>query len=905
MTSKRVLGVTLTSAVVAGYAGAAVWSAWAAPPIEQATGFGDGDGLTRYVLTADTTAGDLLAELESVPGVASAQWVDVDRALVAADGLSPERLAAVPGITDVALSTSVPVLGTVTDPLFPQYGWNLENTGSNAYGQAAVADADVDATAGWDTGTGIGRVVAVVDSGFDSDHPELAGALWTNPAERCGSADTDGNGLPGDCHGWNFYANNADIDNGSLGSHGTSVSGVVGARADNGSGSAGVAPGVSIMPLVAGGGSTVDIYLCAKAIRYAVDHGADVVNASWGGRISGPPLDALRSAIAYAEAHGVLVIAAAGNDGGDRDTSIVYPASLPEPNVVTVGSSTAADTIAGHSGYGATTVDLFAPGTRVAAPWNDGGMRLVDGTSFAAPHVAAAVALYRAVLPTASVAELKQALLAGTDRVAAFAGRSVTGGRLSLARIGAHADDTVRHAFTSMTARAGTVTPTVGISTPAGSGRYSVDVGLGMESQGEVWALSQQPVTLDGVTVPTDDAGDARFDLGAITDSDGIALSPAVELAAGRYVLTVQLYRDGEPLGRMRAAPLLVSAPESSGGDAPGGTTPGTQPGTTSPDGATPAPDSQPGTTTPGTTPPGGTTTTPPGGTTTTPPPGTPGTRPPGGTSPAPGTPPGSTPPGATIPAPGIQPGVTSPDGTTPAPGTTSPSPTPGTTPPGGTSPGGPAPGGTAPSPSTPGPTPGTTAPGGTSPGTTPSAPRTTTYPEVGPFGIASLSPNVVDTAGGTLVTITGRALPSLPTVRVGTSATATVVRSSTTSLVVRVPARTAGTYDVTVHARDGRSTVLTAALTYAVAVGSDPSGSTPGGTTPGGTAPAPSSPAPSSPAPSAPGGSTPDGGTAPDVPAAVRTGPHGERLVRSDRFSALGSIWSVNCSASCTGVAI
>ncbi|MCF6509882.1 hypothetical protein E9549_21185, partial [Blastococcus sp. MG754426] len=559
MTSKRVLGAVLSGAVVAGYAGAAVWTAWATPAVEVATGFGEGDGLTRYVLTAGASSGDLLAALAAVPGVESAQWVDDGLALVAADGLGPERLRAVPGVADVALSTSVPVLGSVTDPLFPQYGWNLENTGSNAYGQPAVADADVDATTGWDTGTGVGRVVAVIDSGFDSDHPELAGSLWTNPAERCGTADTDGNGLPGDCHGWNFYADDADIDNGSLGSHGTSVSGVVGARAGNGYGSAGVAPGVSIMPLVAGGGSTVDIYLCAKAIRYAVDHGADVINASWGGQLSGPPLEALRSAVAYAEAHGVLVVAAAGNDGGNRDTNPVYPAGLTEPNVVTVGSSTAADTVAAHSGWGATSVDLFAPGTRVAAPWNDGGMRLVDGTSFAAPHVAAAVALYRAVSPAATAAELKQALLADTDRVAAFAGRSVTGGRLSLTRIGDHVGETVRYAFTSMTARPGTVTPAIGISAPAGSGRYTVDIGLGMEDGGEIWALAKKPVTLDGATVATDDAGDARFDLGSFPHFDGIGLAPSMELGAGRYVLTTQLYRDGEPLGRMHAAPLLVS----------------------------------------------------------------------------------------------------------------------------------------------------------------------------------------------------------------------------------------------------------------------------------------------------------------------------------------------------------
>ncbi|MCF6509217.1 hypothetical protein E9549_17675, partial [Blastococcus sp. MG754426] len=240
-------------------------------------------------------------------------------------------------------------------------------------------------------------------------------------------------------------------------------------------------------------------------------------------------------------------------------------------------------------------------------------------------------------------------------------------------------------------------------------------------------------------------------------------------------------------------------------------------------------------------------------------------------------------------------PGGTDP-GTAPAPSPATPAPAPS---PGGTAPGGPGEGTTTPTPGTPG----TTAPGGTEPDTAPSPSRTTTYPEVGAFRITSLSPNLVDSAGGTLVTITGLSLPSTPTVRIGSSATATVVHSSATSLSVRVPARAAGTYDVSVLARDGRSTVLAGALTYADATADDPSGSTPGGTAPAPGTPAPGTPAPGTPSNPAPG--TPGVGTGPDAAPAVRTGPHGERLVRSDRFAALGGIWSVGCASSCTGVAL
>ena len=114
-------------------------------------------------------------------------------------------------------------------------------------------------------------VVAVVDTGYYTAHPDLQGALWTNP--DC-ATDADGDGRVGDCHGWNFTTNSADVDNGSYGTHGTSVAGVIAARAGNGEGSAGVAPGVQIMPLVIGSGENVDVYLGAEAIRYAADHGA-------------------------------------------------------------------------------------------------------------------------------------------------------------------------------------------------------------------------------------------------------------------------------------------------------------------------------------------------------------------------------------------------------------------------------------------------------------------------------------------------------------------------------------------------------------------------------------------------------------------------------------------------------
>src|SRR5947209_1398014 len=148
-------------------------------------------------------------------------------ALVAGEGITPAELqGAVPGAA-VAPSVNGSVTGNpVTDPAWTYDGYNLANNGANADYRTEtrpVAGAGIDAPAGWAASTGRGQVVAVLDTGF-TNQPDLAGALWTNPAEACGTADTDHDGYAGDCHGWNFYGNNADVTN-AVGdaSHGTAV----------------------------------------------------------------------------------------------------------------------------------------------------------------------------------------------------------------------------------------------------------------------------------------------------------------------------------------------------------------------------------------------------------------------------------------------------------------------------------------------------------------------------------------------------------------------------------------------------------------------------------------------------------------------------------------------------------
>ncbi|MGY1829170.1 S8 family serine peptidase [Geodermatophilus sp. SYSU D01180] len=880
-----------TAAVVAavlGFGGAAaVDTALADPPLVEA---GDpapaGDGRTRLVV--DDPAGidaATLTALDGLAGVDSAQLLFDGTALLAGYGITPDAVRAL--LPDAAVTVSVPgeALGqAVTDPYWAAFGYHLSNTGANAYNQAAVAGADVAAPAGWQAGTGRGTVIAVVDSGVMTSHPDLAGALWTDPGEPCGTADTDGDGYAGDCHGWNFYANSPDVTNGGGdNSHGTGVAGAAVARAGNGEGLAGVAPDATVMPLVIGSGRSVDLYLGAQAIRYAADHGADVVNASWGGP-GGAQI--LRDAIAYANSKGVVVVAAAGNDALDRDTSPFYPASINAPNVLTVGASTAADTVASFSAYGAGTVDVFAPGNLVVAPSNTGGYGAVSGTSIAAPQVAAAVALYRAHDRAASAGDLAERLLRDARPVAAFAGRSVTGGRLSLAALGATGAP-VSYTFTGMHADPGTVAPTVVTGGSAPAGAYSVRLGLGMEHDGEVYALTRQPVTVGGVTAATDDEGQVEFDLGS-RPGPAATVTPRTDLAEGRYVLTAQLVRDGVDVGLSSAAPLLVGVEYQA-------------PGAVSPAPSSPAPGTPvPGTSTPGTSTPG----------TSTPGTPTPGASTPGTASPAPGT--GSPAPGATsprTPAPGTPtPGTPAP-GTpapgTPAPGTSAPgtpaprTPTPGTPAPGTSTLGAPAPGTPTPGPSAPGS--GTPAPTAPVPGApAPDLGGRTDYPRVGPFRLTSVSPTRVSTAGGTRVVVTGEAIPAGARVRIGATTAATVTAVSATGLSFTTPARVAGSYDVWVFAPDGTSTVLTAGLTYvdAASAPTQPgTGPQPGtGTPPGATQPGATQP----------GAGTPPGTAQPPAADPVVTGPHGERLVRTARFAALGTaVWAVDCTRSCSGLAI
>lgn len=244
------------------------------------------------------------------------------------------------------------------DPGFADQ-WGYRNAGQ----LGGVAGMDASATAAWDWSRGDGTVVAVTDTGIDFGNPDLAGKAWVNPADPVDGIDNDGNGLIDDTNGWDFLnGDNTLFDEKNGDKHGTHVAGIIGAQTNNGVGVSGMGWNTKIMALKflgIHGGSDVN---AAAAIVYAVDHGARVINASWGGTAFS---QTQADAVAYAASKGVLIVAAAGNSTADNDVSPDYPASMPATNIVSVAAIDRVGALATYSNWGATTVDLGAPGTDV------------------------------------------------------------------------------------------------------------------------------------------------------------------------------------------------------------------------------------------------------------------------------------------------------------------------------------------------------------------------------------------------------------------------------------------------------------------------------------------------------------------------------------------------------------
>ena len=349
--------------------------------------------------------GELDAEIVDVPALA------VDRVTAALER-RPEVAIAEPEYVMSATSN---------DPGYGQL-WGLHAGGG------------IDAPVAWTTTKGRADVVvAVIDTGIDITHPDLAGNIWRNPGEIAGNGvDDDRNGFVDDVHGWDFQNGDASVFDPSEDSHGTHVAGTIAAVGDNGRGVVGVAPNVKIMPLKFlgsdGSGSSTH---AAAAVAYARRMGATVINASWGG--GGGSL--LQQAIK--DTPGAVLVAGSGNLALNMDVNQPqYPAAWADdafgmPNVVSVASITSLGNLSSFSNYGARTVDIGAPGSSILSTTPNGTYGNMSGTSMAAPHASGVAALAASVDRRLTGAQLVTVLKSGVRPLAALAGKTVTGGLLN------------------------------------------------------------------------------------------------------------------------------------------------------------------------------------------------------------------------------------------------------------------------------------------------------------------------------------------------------------------------------------------------------------------------------------------------------------------------------------------
>lgn len=413
----QAIGVTQTTRVSAAFA----------PHVEGELLVKFEGGTTTAVTLAPTVNAQIGAETLEEFSIIGWQRVRLPEGMSVSEAL--ERYQRMPGVVAAQPNYLYHLNATPNDPGFNQ---------SQMYGMFKIQ-----APTAWDISTGSAAVVvAVIDTGVLYTHEDLAANMWRNPGEIAANGiDDDGNGFADDVYGIDVVNNDSDpLDDYN---HGTHVAGTIGAAGNNAKGVVGVNWNVRIMAVKlhnsSGNATAAGAAAAFQYITMMKNRGINirVSNNSWGGPPEAAGYDqVLKDAIDAAGAAGILNVFAAGNNGRNIDAAPSYPASYNSPSILAVASSTSTDSRSSFSNWGATSVDLAAPGSDILSTINNSNTSygLSSGTSMASPHAAGAAALLSAYNSSLSVASLKATLMNTVDVLPQWQGLVVSNGRLNVTR---------------------------------------------------------------------------------------------------------------------------------------------------------------------------------------------------------------------------------------------------------------------------------------------------------------------------------------------------------------------------------------------------------------------------------------------------------------------------------------
>jgi len=439
---QMMIGLGLIAAAAAAQAGGR--------PAEVQAGLAAGrDHVASEMIVAFKPQATAAARAKALARV-GAQGIGLIRAASARDGEGDVELMRLPSA--VALSRAIDVLSADEAIDYAEPNWLYHHeavsndtlfTGGSLWGMSTGFGSG--AVTAWVVGhTGSSLVyIGIIDEGVMLGHEDLAANAGVNPGEIAGNGrDDDGNGYIDDVTGWDFDGNNNSTFDGTSDDHGTHVAGTIAGVGGNGKGVAGVVWSAKLLSakfLGKRGGTTAN---AIKAVDYFTDlktrHSLNLVatSNSWGG---GGFSKGLADAITRANNANILFIAAAGNESNNNDANASYPGNYSSANVIAVAAIDRNGALASFSNYGATTVDIGAPGVAVTSTVptsskNRGlsGYASYSGTSMATPHVSGAAALYASTHPGATAAQIKAAILGSATPTASLAGKTATGGRLNV-----------------------------------------------------------------------------------------------------------------------------------------------------------------------------------------------------------------------------------------------------------------------------------------------------------------------------------------------------------------------------------------------------------------------------------------------------------------------------------------